>query len=306
MLPRIKKYFHRMYLHRQLYLFLILPLAYLIIFKYIPMAGIQIAFRKFSIRKGIWGSPWVGFANFNRFFGTYMFARVVKNTLILSAYSIFAGFPIPIIFALLINVMRGRVFKKTVQMVTYAPHFISTTVLVGMIMSLFSSRAGMYGALHFALTGTYPQDIFGMVSAFSHLYVWSGIWQNMGWSAIIYIAALSGVDMQLHEAAQIDGASRFKRMVHIDLPCILPTAAIMLIMRAGSVMSIGFEKVYLMQNSVNLSASEIISTYVYKVGLQDSDFSYSTAIGLFNSVINLALLLAVNAITKRLSNTSLF
>ena len=303
---RIKKYLHRMYLHRQLYLFLVIPLAYLVIFKYIPMAGIQIAFRKFSIRKGIWGSPWVGFANFTRFFSTYMFGRVVKNTLTLSAYSIFAGFPVPILFALLLNVMRGRAFKKTVQMVTYAPHFISTTVLVGMIMALFSSRTGMYGALHFAITGTYPADIFGKVNAFSHLYVWSGIWQNMGWGAIIYIAALSGVDMQLHEAAQIDGASRFKRVIHIDLPCILPTAAIMLIMRAGSVMSIGFEKVYLMQNSVNLSASEIISTYVYKVGLQDSDFSYSTAIGLFNSVINLALLLVVNSITKRLSSTSLF
>ena len=303
---RIKKYLHRMYLHRQLYLFLVIPLAYLVIFKYIPMAGIQIAFRKFSIRKGIWGSPWVGFANFTRFFSTYMFGRVVKNTLTLSAYSIFAGFPVPILFALLLNVMRGRAFKKTVQMVTYAPHFISTTVLVGMIMALFSSRTGMYGALHFAITGTYPADIFGKVNAFSHLYVWSGIWQNMGWGAIIYIAALSGVDMQLHEAAQIDGASRFKRVIHIDLPCILPTAAIMLIMRAGSVMSIGFEKVYLMQNSVNLSASEIISTYVYKVGLQDSDFSYSTAIGLFNSVINLALLMVVNTITKKLSDTSLF
>ncbi len=306
MTPRIKKYFHRIYLHRQLYLFLLLPIVYLVIFKYIPMAGIQIAFRKFTIRKGIWNSPWVGFDNFTRFFGTYMFGRVVKNTLILSAYSIFAGFPIPIVFALLLNVMRGRFFKKTVQMVTYAPHFISTTVLVGMLMSLFSSRTGMYGALYFAITGRFPADIFGKVSAFSHLYVWSGVWQNMGWGAIIYIAALSGVDMQLHEAAQIDGASRFKRVIYIDLPCILPTAAIMLIMRAGSVMSIGFEKVYLMQNSVNLSASEIISTYVYKVGLQDSDFSYSTAIGLFNSVINLALLLVVNGITKRLSSTSLF
>ena len=295
-----------MYLHRQLYLFLVIPMAYLVIFKYIPMAGIQIAFRKFSIRKGIWGSPWVGFSYFSRFFNTYMFARVVKNTVLLSFYSIFAGFPVPILFALLLNVMRGRAFKKTVQMVTYAPHFISTTVLVGMIKALFSSRTGMYGALYFALTGAYPADIFGQVTAFSHLYVWSGIWQNMGWGAIIYIAALSGVDMQLHEAAQIDGASRFKRVIHIDLPCILPTAAIMLIMRAGSVMSIGFEKVYLMQNSVNLSASEIISTYVYKVGLQDSDFSYSTAIGLFNSVINLALLMVVNTITKKLSDTSLF
>ena len=175
-----------------------------------------------------------------------------------------------------------------------------------MLMSLLNSRTGMYGTLCNRLFGSYPPDLFGIGKAFKHLYVWSGIWQEMGWGAIIYIAALSGVDVQLHEAAQIDGAGRLKRVIHIDLPCILPTAAIMLIMRAGSVMSVGFEKVYLMQNSVNLAYSEIISTYVYKVGMQDSDFSYSTAIGLFNSVVNLALLVVVNTITKKLGETSLF
>ena len=306
MLVRGRKLLHQMRLHWQLYVFLLLPVVYLILFKYIPMAGIQIAFRKFSIRKGIWHSPWVGFQYFERFFGSYMFGRVLKNTLVLSAYSIFAGFPMPILFALCLNVMRNRVFKKTVQMITYAPHFISTTVLVGMLMSLLNCRTGMYGALFSRLFGTFPPDLFGMGKAFKHLYVWSGIWQEMGWSAIIYIAALSSVDTQLHEAAEIDGAGRLKRVIHIDLPCILPTAAIMLIMRAGSVMSIGFEKVYLMQNNVNLAYSEIISTYVYKVGMQDSDFSYSTAIGLFNSVVNLTLLFVVNAITRRLSDTSLF
>ena len=213
---------------------------------------------------------------------------------------------IGILFALCLNVMRCKAFKKTAQMITYAPHFISTTVLVGMLMSLLNSRTGMYGTLCSRLFGSYPPDLFGIGKAFKHLYVWSGIWQEMGWGAIIYIAALSGVDVQLHEAAQIDGAGRLKRVIHIDLPCILPTAAIMLIMRAGSVMSVGFEKVYLMQNSVNLAYSEIISTYVYKVGMQDSDFSYSTAIGLFNSVVNLALLVVVNTITKKLGETSLF
>ena len=306
MSARIRRLLRQLYIHRQLYFFLLLPLIYLIVFKYIPMSGIQIAFRKFNIRKGIWGSEWVGIRYFTRFFSTYMFPRVIKNTLLLSAYSIFAGFPVPIIFALCLNVMRNRFFKKTVQMITYAPHFISTTVLVGMMMSLFNPRAGLYGSLTFLLTKSYPADLFGVSNAFKHLYVWSGIWQNMGWSAIIYIAALSAVDTQLHEAAQIDGASRFSRVIHIDLPCILPTAAIMLIMRSGQVMSVGFEKVYLMQNDINLAASETISTYVYKVGMQDSDFSYSTAIGLFNSVINLILLMSVNAITKKLSSTSLF
>ena len=297
---------HQLYVHRQLYLFLLLPLAYLIIFHYVPMAGAQIAFRKFNIRKGIWDSPWVGLANFERFFSTYMFGRVLKNTLLLSFYSLFAGFPIPILFALLLNMMRSERYKKVVQMVTYAPHFISVTVLVGIMMQVLNCRTGIYGTFVYTLTGSYPADIFGQSNAFSHLYVWSGIWQNTGWSAIIYIAALSGVDPQLHEAAQIDGASRLQRMVHIDFPSILPTASIMLIMRAGNVMSIGFEKVYLMQNDINLSVSETISTYVYKVGLVDANFSYSTAIGLFNSVVNLTLLLVVNQITKRLSSTSLF
>lgn len=297
----------RIYEHRQLYLFLLLPLAYLIIFSYIPMAGVQIAFRKYNIRGGIWHSPWVGWDNFSRFFNSYMFERVLVNTLTLSFYGLIAGFPLPILFALCLNVMRSQRFKKAVQMVTYAPHFISTTVLVGMMMALLNPRNGLYGTICFALTGNYPMDPFGSAEAFKHLYVWSDIWQSMGWNAIIYIAALSGVDMELHEAAQIDGASRFQRMIHIDLMSILPTASIMLILSAGNIMSIGFEKVYLMQNDINLRASEIISTYVYKVGLTgNSDFSYSTAIGLFNSVVNMLILLLVNGVTRRLSSTSLF
>ena len=293
--------------HRQLYLFLFLPLVFLLLFSYQPMFGVQIAFKKYRVSTGIWGSAWVGLSNFQRFFSSYMFERVVTNTLFLSFYGLIAGFPLPILFALSINAMRNQRLKKVVQLVTYAPHFISTTVIVGMMMSIFNARIGLYATLSRMLTGQYPNDIFSSVSAFSHLYVWSNVWQSLGWNAIIYIAALSGVDMQLHEAAQIDGASRFQRVVHIDLMCILPTASILLILSAGNIMSVGFEKVYLMQNNINLRASEIISTYVYKVGLTgNADYSYSTAIGLFNSVVNMAMLVLVNAITRKLSSSSLF
>lgn len=306
-MTRRKRLLRRIYDHRQLYLFLLLPVVYLIIFSYIPMAGVQIAFRKYKITGGIWNSPWIGFDNFTRFFSSYMFERVITNTLTLSFYGLIAGFPLPILFALCLNVMRNQRFKKAVQLVTYAPHFISTTVLVGMLMAVLNPRNGLYGTLYFALTGSYPMDLFSSADAFKHLYVWSDIWQSMGWNAIIYIAALSGVDMELHEAAQIDGASRFQRMIHIDLMSILPTASIMLILSAGNIMSVGFEKVYLMQNDINLRASEIISTYVYKVGLTGTtDFSYSTAIGLFNSVVNMLILLLVNGVTRRLSGSGLF
>ena len=301
------KYKKSFWKHRFLYLFLLPPLFWLILFCYQPMAGVQIAFKKYSISGGIWGSPWIGFENFTKFFSSYMFNRVMSNTLILSFYGLIAGFPLPILFALCLNAMRSLRLKKTVQMVTYAPHFISTTVLVGMLFAIFNSRIGIYGTIGQYLSGAYPPDLFSNVSAFKHLYVWSGIWQSMGFSAIIYIAALSGVDPELHEAAQIDGASRLKRILHIDLPCILPTASILLILSSGSILSVGFEKVYLMQNNINLSASEIISTYVYKVGLTGgTDFSYSTAIGLFNSVINMTMLVLVNGITRRISTTSLF
>jgi len=293
--------------HYQLYFFLLLPLAYLVIFNYTPMFGVQLAFRKFTIRQGIWNSPWVGIENFVKFFTSYMFPRVMKNTITLSVYGLLAGFPLPIIFALGLNTLRNQRYKKTVQLVTYAPHFISTTVLVGMLMAVLNPRNGIYAAVSQLLFKKYPNDLFGSAEAFSHLYVWSGIWQSLGWNAIIYVAALSTVDMELHEAAQIDGASRLQRLYHIDFMCILPTASILLILSAGSIMSIGFEKAFLMQNTINQSSSEVISTYVYKVGLTGStDYSYSTAIGLFNSVVNMCMLLLVNFITGRLSRTSLF
>lgn len=302
-----KKLWKEVRRHSQLYLLLIVPIAYLVLFHYMPMYGIQLSFRLYDINLGITDSEWIGVENFSRFFNSYMFARVMKNTLSLSLYSLVANFPLPIILALALNLMRNRRYKKIVQVVTYAPHFISTTVLVGMMMTVLSCRNGLYGTFVYMISGEYPSDLFGSANTFPHLYVWSGIWQNLGWNAIIYVAALSGVSPELHEAAQIDGASRFQRVIHVDLVALLPTASIMLIMSAGNILSVGFDKVYLMQNNINLSASETISTYVYKTGLTGSmDFSFSTAVGLFNSLVNMSLLLSVNFITGRLSKTSLF
>lgn len=290
----------------QVYLFLLLPITYLIIFCYWPMTGIQIAFRKFSLADGIWGSEFVGLYQFQKFFKSYEFTRVLKNTLLISGYNILACFPVPIVFALLLNSIRQGRFSKCVQTITYMPHFISTVVLVGMILQIFNSRTGLYGVIYNAIEGRMPADILASAKAFPHLYVLSGVWQNFGWDSIIYLAALTGISQELHEAAQIDGASRFQRLLHVDLPGILPTITIMLILNAGKIMSIGFEKAYLLQNNLNLSASEIISTYVYKIGMGGGEYSYSAAISLFNSVINLILICTVNAISKRLSETSLW
>lgn len=293
----------------ELYLFLLLPIIYILIFKYVPMGGLVIAFEDYKVRKGIWGSEWVGFENFVKFFQSYQFWRVLKNTLILSLYSILVSFPLPIMFALMINSVRNERFKKITQTIVNMPHFISTVVMVGIVFMIFHCTNGIYGNLMHAITGHYPKDLFASPAAFRHFYVWSAVWQNFGWDSIIYTAALSSVDPSYHEAAQIDGASRFKRVIHVDLPTILPTIITMLILRMGSVMTIGFEKVYLMQNSLNLSASEIISTYVYQVGLSadgTGDFSYATAIGMFNNIINFILVVTVNKISKKVSETSLW
>lgn len=293
----------------ELYMFLLIPVAFIIIFHYWPMFGVQIAFRKYRIADGIWGSQWVGLAQFQKFFKSPQFKTVVPNTIWLSLYGLVAGFPLPIVLALALNVLRSKRYKMTVQMITYMPHFISTVVLVGMMIAIFNPRIGLYGIIYQAMSGgKAPRDLMGQAGAFRHLYVWSGVWQNMGWSSIIYLAALSAVDTELHEAAQIDGASRFKRVIHVDLPAIMPTAIILLIMNTGNIMSIGFEKAYLMQNNLNKSTSEIISTYVYYIGMTSGtgDFSYATATNLFNSVINLALLVIVNTISRKVTETSLW
>ena len=292
----------------QVYALLLLPVIYLIVFCYIPMGGLVLAFKKYDLSKGILGSPWVGFDNFLTFFRSYKFTIVLKNTLTLAVYSLLVGFPIPILFALLLNAFPARRYGKIVQSVTYIPHFISTVVIVGIIFQLLSSRAGIYGSLYTFFTGQSAPDILSKGKYFKHIFVWSGIWQSTGYNAIIYIASLSSVDQSLHEAACIDGASRFQRMIYIDWPCIRGTAVIMLILAAGGIMNVSFEKALLMQNDLNIACSEVISTYVYKVGLQSGigDFSLSTAIGMFNSVINFILLVIVNGISKRLTNDSIF
>lgn len=293
----------------QLYLFLLIPLVYIVIFAYIPMVGIQIAFKDYSGRLGMWGSPWVGLNQFRKFFASYQFKTVIVNTLALSAYSILFAFPIPVIFALLINCLQMNRFKKVALSIVSLPHFISTVVLVGILLQLFNARTGLYGNIMMSLFNSYPADPFANAANFRHFYIWSGIWQDFGWSSIIYVAALSASSPTQHEAAQIDGASRWQRLIHLDIPCILPTVIIMLILRTGSIMTVGFEKAYLMQNSLNLSHSEVISTYVYKVGLAsggNTDFSYSTAIGLFNSIINLVMISTMNFIAGKLGDNSLW
>lgn len=294
----------------QLYAFLLLPLVYLVIFHYVPMVGSQIAFRNYSPIKGIWQSDWVGLKFFTKFIRSYQFERVLMNTLRISIYAIAAGFPVPLLLAIMLNCVRSARLKKLSQNILYVPHFISVVVMVGMLLQFINPVVGLYARIHAALYGSLPPDLMANPAAFPHLYVWSGIWQNMGWDSIIYLAALTAVDPELHEAACIDGASRLGRVWHVDIPGILPTVVILLIMRCGSVMSVGFEKAYLMQTDLNLRASELISTYVYKVGLTStgsgSQFSYATAIGLFNSLINLTLITLVNAISRRLSSTSLW
>ncbi len=292
----------------QLYVFLLIPVIYIILFSYVPMLGIQLAFKKFNARLGIWGSPWVGLDQFVKFFTSYQFGRVIKNTLTISFYGLFAGFPLPIMLALVLNSIRSNRYKKFVQTVTYLPYFISLVVMVGILTQMLNPRIGLLANLYGLLNGREVPDLMSNPNAFPHIYVWSGVWQSIGYNSIIYIAALSGVDTELHEAAEVDGASRFQRVIHVDLPAILPTAAIMLILNAGHIMNIGFDKPYLMQNPLNLSSSEVISTYVYKVGIASStnDFSYATAIDLFNSSINMVLITVVNFFSKKLGGSSLF
>lgn len=294
----------------QMYLFLLIPVIWLIIFKYYPMYGASIAFRKFRIRDGITGSEWVGLENFVRFFSSYQFGRTVGNTLTLSILSLVLTFPIPIVFALLLNSVRRKGWKGTVENITYMPHFISTVVLVGIMRRVFDINTGIINNLIELIPGQqFTNNLFMGGNNFRLLYIASGVWQGTGWGSIIYMAALSSVDPELHEAATIDGASRFKRLMYIDFPTIVPTIAITLILRMGSLMSIGFDKAFLMQNDTNLVASEVISTYVYKVGLTaegGSNFSYATAIGLFNSVVNLVMILSVNKIADKVSGAGLW
>lgn len=291
--------------HWQLYLIMLPALLDLFIFRYIPMVNAVIAFKNYNVVAGIWGSPWAGFKHFELFFNNPVFWKLLENTLGLSLYALLVGFPLPILLAIALNEVGDGFFKRAVQMVTYAPYFISTVVMVSMIMLLLSPRLGVINVGLQAL-GLEPVNFLGRPDLFSSLYVWSGVWQNSGYAAIVYLAALAGVDPALYEAARVDGASRFQKIMNIDLPGITPVAVIILILTVGSLLAIGFEKVYLLQNPLNLDTSEIIATYVYKIGLLNANYSFATAVGLFNSVVNLILLVIVNAFAKRVSDVSLW
>lgn len=282
-----------------LYLFMAPAIILTVIFKYVPMYGSIIAFKNFSPRKGIMGSDWVGFEHFQRFLSSPNFYDILMNTLKLSAYGLILGFPVPILLALMLNLIRGSKLKKNFQLVLYAPNFISVVVVTGMLF-VFLSPTGIVNAMVTTFTGK-PVSFMSDPAYFRTVYILSGIWQTAGWSSIIYVATLSNVDPQLHDAATIDGASLLKRIRHIDLPALKPVMAVLFILAAGGIMSIGYEKAFLMQTALNTPTSEIIATYVYKVGLQSGDYAYSTAIGLFNSVINVVLLIFVNSVVKRLN-----
>lgn len=301
----IQKFWARFKKNWQLHLMVLLPLAYLILFHYVPMYGITIAFKEYNPRAGIWNSAWVGLKHYKTFFGHYLWPQYVLNTLSLSLYSIFAGFPIPIILALIMHVHTGKVLKKVAQNVSYIPHFISLVVMVGILQSVLDPISGFVGYVNRLIGSNSYNDIRGSKEAFRHIYIWSGVWQTAGWSTIIYVSALSGVSEDLHEAAKIDGASRLRRVFSVDFPTILPTVALMLIMRFGSVMSVGYQKAFLMQNRSNIAVSELISTYVYKYGLRDGNMSFGTAIGLLNSIINVMLVFIVNWVTNILSDNEM-
>jgi putative aldouronate transport system permease protein len=291
----------------QLYVLLLLPIIWLIVFRYAPMYGAQIAFKQYSPAFGIEGSPWIGFDNFTRFFNSPKFEPVIVNTLVISFYALIAGFPIPVILALSLNQVKNRFFRNSVQMITYAPHFISTVVIVGMLFQFLHPRVGLTATLATSL-GLDPPNWMGDPAAFRHIFVWSGVWQETGFASIIYLAVLSTIDPALHEAAVVDGANRLQRIRYIDIPGVLPTAMVLLVLSTGRVLEVAFEKIYLMQSPLNLSVAEVINTYVYRVGLLSPilDFSYATAIGLLKGIVGLFLLVAVNYAARRMTNNSVW
>lgn len=290
---------------KSLYLFVVPGLIFYIIFKYLPIYGSQIAFRDYSPWLGIVDSPWVGLDNFKRFFNSPDFLLILKNTLWLNIVNLIIGFPFPIILALLLNQVRNKKFKKVVQTVTYAPYFISTVVLVGMLYTMLSPFSGVVNTLIKACGGE-AIHFMGEPGMYVMIYVLSGVWQTCGWSAIVYIAALASISPDLHESAIVDGATRLQRILYIDIPGIMPTIVVMLILTTGQMLTVGFEKAYLMQNSMNLGVSEVISTYAYKRGLIDGDFSYSAAVEMFQAGINFLILIIVNKVSRRVSETSLW
>jgi putative aldouronate transport system permease protein len=292
--------------HWQLYAMLLLPMAFLAVFNYWPILGAQIAFRNYNPVQGIWGSPWTGFQQFELWVTNPEFWPIIRNTLVVSVYSLVVSIPATIILALLINEVRHPRFKKFVQSVTYFPYFISVVVLIAMMQLLLNPTTGLMHQIGVALGFPHLPDVFGSTAAFSSLYVWSGVWQETGYGAIIYLGVLSTVDTELYEAARIDGASILQRIRHVDFPAIRPTIVILVILGLGSVLGLGFEKVFLLQNPLNIASSQIVSTYVYQIGIVNANFSFGTAVGLFNSVISLGLVVVANFVARRAAGSSLF
>lgn len=302
---RTRKGARKLIQNYELTLFILPAVVIIFIFNYLPMYGVQMAFQDFSPAKGYFDSPWVGFKHFLRFFNSYNSVAIIKNTVLLSLYSLLWSFPIPIILAMMLNQINHSGYKRFVQTITYLPYFISTVVMVGLVFLFLSTQRGLYGGLMAALEIKNPLDPTTNPAFFRSVYVASGIWQGTGFASVIYLAALAGVDPELYEAAIMDGAGKLQRTIHIDLPSLLPTITILFILSMGNLMNVGFEKTYLMQNPVNLKVSEVLATYVYKVGLQNAQYSFSAAVNLFNTVINILLLLLTNYASKRMSQTSL-
>ena len=288
-----------------LYLLILPVLVYFVIFSFWPMYGVVIAFKNFKPNLGIMGSEWVGTKNFDKFFSSIHFERTLRNTLTISLYSLAVFFPFPIAFAIMMNDLKSAGFKRAVQTITYLPHFISMVVLCGMITLFFRNETGLINLLIQRIGGQ-SISFLNTPDYFKHVYVWTGVWQNLGWNTIIYMAALSGMDVQYLEAASIDGASKFQKIRYIILPFLMPTAILLLILESGNVMNVGFEKVFLLQNSLNMEKSDVIATLVYRKGILEYQYSFSAAVGLFNSVVNCIILLIVNGISRRVGETSLW
>lgn len=291
--------------HKWLYVMLIIPVIFVLIWNYWPMYGVMIAFKDYSPAFGILGSPWVGLKHFERFFASYFFVEILVNTLRLSLYSLLVSVPLPIILALLFNELNRKWFKSTVQTISYIPNFISVVVVIGMVQFFFSTQDGMINML-LETFGFSAIDFLGSPKWFPHIYVWSGVWQSVGWGTLIYTAAMSGISPDQYEAAYLDGASRLQCIKNITIPSIMPTIIISTILATGSILSVGFEKTFLLQNASNLAASEVLSTYTYKMGIINGEYSFSAAVGLFNNVINFIVLFAVNKIAQKTNESSLW
>ena len=291
-----RRFWHNFKRDWMLHLFMLVPVVYTFLFSYIPVYGMQLAFKDYSPRAGIWGSPWIGFKHYVDFFNNYRWHVYVVNTVVLALYSLAVTFPLPIIFALIMHVYSGKRLNKLAQNITIMPHFISLVIMVGILNTLLNPVSGLvkYIGIH--------EDIRATKTAFRHMYVWSGAWQTFGWSSILYVSSLSAVPQELHEAAKLDGASRMRRILAVDLPTILPTIVMMLILRFGGIMSVGYQKVLLLQNEVNKDVSDILSLYVYSKGVSGGDYGFGMAIGWLDQIVNIVLFATVNKITSVLSD----